>query len=190
MISSTHAIYNLALLGRQKHPERVWPIIIGAFIPDLPAIFCFLYFTLVQQESLKRISTVLYPMSFWHRAADWSHSIPIALGGCLAFWIFKQPWGFWLCLSMAFHSLEDLPVHAMSAHRHFLPLSGYLFESRFSYSDLKYHAPFVAPLCTLLALLAAYFIWKRGLSWKGKTALIAGLFLEIFHTLWVLAGHS
>jgi hypothetical protein len=190
MISSTHAIYNLALLGRKEHPERVWPIIIGAFIPDLPAIFCFIYFMAVQHQSIERIVNGLYPLSFWHVAADWTHSIPIALGGCLVCGLLRQKAGFWIFLSMVFHSLEDLPVHAVNAHRHFLPFTGYLFQSRFSYADLKFHAPFVAPLCTLLAFLAAYFIWRRGLSGKGQIALAAGLLLEVIHTLSVWMGRS
>jgi len=190
MITSTHAIYNLALLGRKDHPERAWPILAGAVIPDLPAILCFLDLSLLQHQSLWKIGNLLYPGSFWHEWADWFHSIPIALGGCLFFFILKRRGGFWLCLSMALHSLEDLPVHALSAHRHFLPLSSYEFNSPISYSDPNFHAGLVAPLCLLLTLLAAYFIWKRGLSLTGKMALGGGLLLEVVHVITVWAAPS
>ena len=40
MNTPSHAIINLAILGRKAHPEWNWPIVLGALIPDL-AMFVF-----------------------------------------------------------------------------------------------------------------------------------------------------
>jgi hypothetical protein len=189
MITPTHAVYNLALLGRRGHPERTWPVLLGAFVPDLPGTFCLLYCHFIQGDSIRQIQTVIYPSAFWQTWADWFHSIPVALCGLLLFRLLKWFPGFWFCASLALHSLEDIPVHATNPHRHFLPLSDYRFYSPVSCYDSHFHVILIAPLDFALALLCVWLIWRRGVPLTGKIALGLALGLEAGHSVWaVLKG--
>lgn len=186
MITSTHALYNTALLGQKDKPERLWPVILGAFYPDLPGLFCLLYCHFIQGFSLARIHDVIYPSPLWQGLADGFHSIPLALGALLICVFLKWKPGAWFSLSAILHSLEDIPVHAGNPHRHFWPLSDWRFTSPFSCYDPRFHLGWVASLDFALALLAAWVIYKRGIPPLGKWALGMALALEAGHSLWAL----
>jgi hypothetical protein len=164
VITTTHAILNTALLGRKDHPERNWPVVLGSILPDLPM---FLYGFLMVLWGGRWSATGKATVSeYQYRAlwVDWAHSIPLALAGLILFLLLKKQWGVYFFLAMALHDLEDLPVHADYAHRHFLPFSNWRFHSPISYSDPRYHAAIVAPLEWLLVLVCIGILWRRGLS--------------------------
>ncbi|HVM33245.1 MAG TPA: hypothetical protein VMU88_08945 [bacterium] len=187
MITPTHALYNLALLGRRDFPARTGPVLLGAFFPDLPGSFCLFWCGLVQGLSFKTIHDSVYPSPFWQGLADRFHSIPLALlfgGLCL---LLKWAPGAWFALSACLHSLEDLPVHSGNPHRHFWPLSDWRFYSPFSCYDPHFHLGLVAAIDFALALLAAWVIAKRGIPTAGRWALGAALALEAGHSLFALA---
>ena len=183
MITTTHAILNTALLGRKDHPERNWPLVLGSILPDLPMFF---YAFLMVMGGWRWNATARGPLSeYQYRAlwVDWAHSIPLALAGLLLFLILKKKWGVYFFSAMLLHDMEDLPVHADYAHRHFLPLSNWRFHSPISYSDPRYHAAIVAPLEWLAVLLCIGILWRRGLSpWAQVLVLSIG----VFQGLWVI----
>ena len=186
MITSTHALYNLALLGRKEKPDRLWPVLLGAFFPDLPGVFCLLYCHFIQGFSFEKIHDAIYPSPLWQGFADGFHSIPLALGLAFLCALFKWTPGLWFSLSAALHSLEDIPVHAGNPHRHFWPLSDWRFFSPFSCYDPRFHLGWVAILDFALALFAAWVIARRGLPSWGKALLGAALALEAGHSAWAI----
>ncbi len=186
MITPTHAVYNLAILGRRDQPARTWPILLGAFFPDLPGSVCPIYYHFFQGATFQSIHDVIYPSPFWQFWADWFHSIPLAILGLLVFALLKWFPGFWFALSAALHSLEDIPVHSGNPHRHFLPFSDWQFYSPVSCYDPRFHLALIAPLDFALALLCAALIWRRGISTTGKALLTLALALEAGHSAWAI----
>jgi hypothetical protein len=172
MITTTHIILNTTILGSKKHPKHNWPIVWGAIFPDFPSflvLFSPIYYAMGFGKVLNYI--------FFQTCTDWFHSIPLALAAFLLCLLFQFKSGIHLFASMALHDLEDLPVHAQIAHKHFLPFSQYVFHSPISYWEPQYHADFVAPAEWLLVIVCSYFLWRRGLS---PLAQIGLLFVIIF----------
>lgn len=188
MITTTHAILNTALLGRKKHPERNWPIILGSIFPDIPMILfaLLMVFTHGRFHAPGKAGFVS-EYHFRELWVDWGHSIPLAVAGMLICLLFKTNWGLYFFSAMGLHDLEDLPVHAEYAHRHFLPFSNWRFSSPISYSDPKYHAGIVAPLEWLIVLVCIGILWRRGIS-SWVQALL--LFIGVFQGLWLLFEYA
>lgn len=172
MITTTHIILNTTVLGSQKHPERNWPVVLGALLPDIPAflvIFSPLYYAMGAGRLLNYV--------FFQNCTDWFHSIPIALLGFFICLLIQSKSGIYFFISMVLHDLEDLPVHAQIVHKHFLPFSQYVFHSPISYWEPQYHANVIAPLEWLLVIVCAYFLWRRSL---GPFVQVSLLFVVIF----------
>ena len=159
MITTTHVILNTTILGSRKRPELNWPIVLGAILPDIPSflvIFSPLYYVLGVGNLLNYV--------FFQNCTDWFHSIPLALTGLLLCLPFQFKSGIYLFMSMTLHDLEDLPVHAQIAHKHFLPFSQYVFHSPISYWEPQYHASLIAPLEWLLVIICSIVLWRRRLN--------------------------
>jgi hypothetical protein len=183
MITTTHAILNTALLGRKDHPERNWPLVLGSILPDLPM---FLYGLLMifmrgRWDAVSRAS--LNEFHYRQLWVDWGHSIPLALAGALLCLLLKNKWGLFFFAAMGLHDLEDLPVHAEYAHRHFLPFSNWRFFSPISYSDPHHFGSIVAPIEWGVVLFCIGILWRRGIS-QWIQALL--LFIGVFQGLWLI----
>ena len=182
MITTTHAILNSALLGRKENPTHYWPVVLGSIFPDFPMVLYFLFYSL-QSLHIPLTGGYLNEYRFRQLWVDWGHSIPLALVVALVCFLAKFQGGLYFSLSVLLHSLEDLPVHADYAHRHFLPLSNYRFYSPISYWDPQHHAKIVAPIEWLLVLACIGVLWRRGLR-PWVQALL--LFIGIFQGLWLV----
>ena len=64
-------------------------------------------------------------------------------------------------LSMGLHAVTDLLLHHDDAHRHFLPISGFRFESPVSYWDPAHYGTIAAPLEAMMVLAGALLLWRR-----------------------------
>jgi hypothetical protein len=183
MITTTHAILNTALLGRKESPERNWPLVLGSILPDLPMFIygLLMIFTQGRWDAANRAS--LDEFHFRQLWVDWGHSIPLALAGLLLCWLFKKSWGTFFFAAMFLHDLEDLPLHAEYAHRHFLPFSNWRFFSPISYSDPHHYGAIVAPIEWALVLFCIGILWKRGLRPHIQLLL---LFIGIFQGVWLI----
>jgi len=184
MITTTHVILNTALLGSKKHPERNWPIILGALLPDIPT-FLVLFSPLYYAIGAKTLLNYM----FLQHCTDWFHSIPLAIAGvflCLAF-RFKS--GVYCFVSVVLHDLEDLPLHAQFAHKHFLPISNYVFHSPISYWELPYHAYLVAPFEWLTVIICAYFLWRRHLNPFAQLGLLFVIIFQGILLIYFLGFH-
>lgn len=168
-----HALINIATLGSILGHEGA--ILAGALLPDVPIVILYLQQRLagVPEET---IWAVHYQKRFWLAVIHGAHSIPLAVLGALLSWLAGSGAGVAFFVSVLLHSCCDLPVHAIDAHRHFLPFSQYRFQSPFSYWDPRFHARYVAAIEVLLVLASSLYI-ALGLSlrWPPRTRLIATL---------------
>ena len=180
MITTSHAILNSALLGRKEKPTYYWPVIIGAVLPDVP-MFLYFGFYLLNHSHIRVAPGYMNEYHFRQAWVDWSHSIPLALGLALISFLARFQSGIYFSLSMFLHSLEDLPVHAEYAHRHFLPFSKFRYFSPISYWAPRHYGNIVAPIEWIIVLISICVLWRRGLSPFAQVFLLSiGVFQGLF----------
>ncbi|MCU0541022.1 MAG: hypothetical protein MUE44_02400 [Oscillatoriaceae cyanobacterium Prado104] len=172
MNTPSHAIINLAILGRNQHPEWNLLIVAGGILPDIP-IFLFYFWAkyIARLPEATIWSTAYYEPAVQNIVALF-HSIPLAGIGWLVGYYFGWQSLQILCLSTILHSLGDLPVHHDDAHRHFFPFSNYRFISPISYWDRNHYGSIVAVVEMLLVMLSSYHVFGFVDSYVGKGLLI------------------
>lgn len=180
MNTPSHAIINLAILGRKSRAEWNWPIVLGALIPDLAMFVFYGWAKLIVGLPETQIWDVAYYESFWQNTFDLWNSIPLALVGIgLGVGLGRQTK--WrsigtaialCCTSVLLHCLADLPLHREDAHRHFWPLSNVRFESPISYWDPEHYGNIFVYFEVGLVLLLSVYVFRLIGSWWGKGALI------------------
>jgi hypothetical protein len=154
-----HATINLAVLGSAFDPNLAVPILAGGIVPDLPIIFLYLFQRWIRKTPDDRIWSEHYQRPFWQNLIHGMHSIPIFGFGLLAAAAIGSPSLTVFFASVVLHALEDLPVHAIDAHRHFLPFSQWRFVSPLSYWDPRYHGRWVALAEAIIVLISAAVVW-------------------------------
>jgi hypothetical protein len=75
--------------------------------------------------------------------------------------LFQRRLIFLLAASALLHMFFDLPLHHDDAHRHFLPLSDWRFESPISYWDPRYYGNIVIRIEMAFAMLACAYVAGR-----------------------------
>ncbi len=184
MNTPAHAIFNLTLLGQKKEPQWNPLIIWGAVIPDLAMFGFYLWMWLATDIPESQVWRVEYFRPSWQTLFDLSHSIPLALLG-LSVMLYAKRTGIALLFgSVLLHCLEDLPVHHDDAHRHFLPLSNFRFESPFSYWDPAHYGRILGPLEMGLMAVASVYVFRRVRSRWTKGLLIVANVLPLLAHLW------
>ena len=164
-----HAVINLATLGCIVGHEGA--VVAGAIAPDLPIVFLYLYERL-RGTPEETIWAVCYQNPYWLAIIHGGHSLPLAAlaaGLCFALGLPALAVFF---ASVALHAMCDLPVHAIDAHRHFLPFSQYRFISPFSYWDPRFYGKQVALLEALLVLGCSLWLVRRGVPRLAAAALL------------------
>ena len=78
------------------------------------------------------------------------------------------------------HLATDFPLHHDDARAHFWPLTGWVFESPFSYWDSDHHAGLVAPLTLLAVLISAAVVWRRWPHWLARGGVLAICAMEVW----------
>lgn len=172
MNTPSHAIINLAILGRKQHTHLNISIAIGAILPDIPAFVFYLVSKFIYHLPEPQIWRETYFEPFWQNIFDTFHSFPLILI-CLAVATYCG----WdkikiFCYSMLLHSSFDLPVHTSDAHRHFFPLSDYRFSGPISYWNPNEYGLIAALVELLLVIVATFYIYRLVRSRFGKVLLI------------------
>ncbi|WP_224245765.1 hypothetical protein [Hyalangium gracile] len=155
-----HAVINLAILSGAVTPEHTLPIVAGAILPDVPIVVLYLREHYLRGLPEERIWSESYQRPFWLNLIHGAHSIPLTLLGTLVGVATGSSLVAIFFGSMLLHALGDLPVHAVDAHRHFLPFSHYRFISPISYWDPRYHGRKVALVEALLVAGATAWLWR------------------------------
>ena len=172
MKTPSHAIINLAILGRAQHSEFNLLIVTGGILPDIPIFLFYFWAKYVAHLPEATIWSKAYYEPFVQNIVALFHSIPLAAIG----WVIAYYFGWQsvqiLFMSMILHSLGDLPVHNDDAHRHFFPFSNYRFISPFSYWDQNHYGSIVSLVEMLLVLLSTFQVFGFVNSYVGKGLLI------------------
>jgi len=184
MNTPTHAVLNLAFLGRKNKPEWNPLIIWGALIPDLAMFVFYAYLRLATDIPEPQIWQVEYFRPAWQLLFDWFNSIPLALLGFGIMLYAKRTGIALLFASVALHCLEDLPLHNDDAHRHFLPLSDYRFISPVSYWDSAHYGNIVASVELIVMVAMSIYVFKRVRSRWTKGLLIVANALPPLLYVW------
>ena len=202
MNTQTHAVLNLALLGRGGGRRHGGSVLLGSLLPDLPMFGFFLWQVFGAGRSQREIWSERYFDPGWQLFFDVFNSVPIyasiACGAGVALWLGsrrrgalrsctgrragggaagtggERAWA-WLYFAVAalLHLAVDLPLHREDAHRHWLPLSGWRFESAVSYWDPEHYGQVVSALELLLLMGAGAVLWRRqGRLW-ARVVLVA-----------------
>jgi hypothetical protein len=172
MKTPSHAIINLAILGRTQHSEWNLLIVTGGILPDIPIFLFYFWAKYIARLPAATIWSKAYYEPFVQNIVALFHSIPLAGIGWLVAYYLGWPSVQILFLSIILHSLGDLPVHNDDAHRHFFPFSNYRFISPFSYWDRKHYGSIVSLVEMLLVLLSTYRVFGLVNSYFGKGLLI------------------
>ena len=172
MKTPSHAIINLALLGRTQHSELNLLIVTGGILPDIPIFLFYFWAKYIARLPEATIWSKAYYEPFVQNIVALFHSIPLAGIGWLIAYYFGWPSVQILFVSMILHSVGDLPVHNDDAHRHFFPFSNYRFISPFSYWDRNHYGSIVSLVEMLLVLLSSFRVFGLVNSYVGKILLI------------------
>ena len=164
-----HAVVNLATLGCIVGHEGA--VLAGAILPDLPIVILYLY-ERARGTPEQTIWAVCYQNRFWLAIIHGGHSLPLALLGAGLGWLAGLPALAAFFASVTLHAAADFPLHAIDAHRHFLPFSQYRFISPISYWDERFHGKQVALLEALLVLGCSLWLVRRGVSRLAAAALL------------------
>jgi hypothetical protein len=172
MKTPSHAIINLAILGKQQLPQANLIIVIGGILPDIPIFLFYFWAKYIARLPEATIWSKAYYEPFVQDIVALFHSIPLAVICCLIAYYFGWQSVQILFLSMILHSLGDLPVHNDDAHKHFFPFSNYRFISPISYWDRKHYVSIVSLVEMLLVLLSTFRVFGFVNSYIGKALLI------------------
>lgn len=156
-----HAVINIATLGCIVGHEGA--VLAGAIAPDLPIVILYLYERL-RGTPEETIWAVCYQNRYWLAVIHGGHSIPLAAIAAGLGLIAGLPALAAFFASVALHALCDFPVHAIDAHRHFLPFSQYRFISPLSYWDARFHGRKVALVEALLVGASSLLLLRRGVG--------------------------
>ncbi len=178
MNTPSHAILNLALLGKLAVPEANLIIIFGGILPDIPIFLFYGWAKFIAKLPEGEIWSQAYYHPVVQDIVALSHSIPLALLGLVIAYLYGWKSIQILCLSLILHSLFDLPVHNDDAHRHFFPFSDYRFISPLSYWDPKHYGRIVALFEMFFVFLGTLwsFSFVNSPIGKGLMILVNGFY--------------
>ncbi|NJK99546.1 MAG: hypothetical protein HC910_02900 [Spirulinaceae cyanobacterium SM2_1_0] len=182
MNTPAHVAINLLLLGRRDVPPVLVPVVIGAILPDAPMFLFYFVEKVVRRTPESVIWQQAYHQAGWQNFFDIFNSVPfIVVGMLLALWANSQ-WGLLLGGSMLLHIAGDLPLHHDDAHRHFLPLTNWRFQSPVSYWDPNHYGAIAAPLEILAVILSCIVLLQLYTSPLGRLCIgtIGVLYLAYF----------
>ena len=148
--------------------ESGWPaasaVTIGAVLPDAPMFAFYAYQRVLAGRSEQDIWSTLYFDEEWQLFFDLFNSIPLLLLAVFVARRWGNRWVQLLGLSAVVHACCDLPVHHDDAHRHFLPLTTWRFESPLSYWDPAHFGHIMIWLELAFAVASSGFVYVNAKS--------------------------
>ncbi len=168
MNTPAHLLIGAAVMAPSRQgaanpvPRKVlWAALVGALLPDLSLYLLAGAALTIYNVPPNIVFNELYFSDTWQRifAIDnsflvWSVLLAIAL------WK-RSAWGIALTGAALLHLALDFPLHHGDGRPHFWPLTGWVFESPFSYWDRRQGANLIAPLEAFACVVAAITLWVK-----------------------------
>lgn len=174
MNTPAHLLIGTAIFGRGGGPKTAAAAMVGALLPDLSLYVmgsvAHFYLGIPRQV----VFDELYYSPAWQTVFAIDNSFFVWGALCACALLSKRPWAVALTASALCHLCLDFPLHHDDGRPHFWPLSGWVFESPFSYWDRRQGAFWVAPIEAAASVVAAIAIWRACLGpWiSGLTVLL------------------
>lgn len=181
MNTPAHIILGAAAFGRER--ATVWGAVIGGVLPDLSLYVLAGTSLVILGIPGDVVFGELYYSTAWQTvfAIDNSFLVWGALLAGALFW--RKPWAIALASAALLHLALDFPLHHDDGRAHFWPISGWVFESPWSYWDKWHGAQFVAPVEAALCCLALIVLIRARLS-LAKKGIIAVVFAAEIWIVW------
>jgi hypothetical protein len=158
MLTPSHVVYSLAILGRKNKFNDYKAIFFGALLPDL-STYLFFPIQLLIGKSPDYIWNIVYFEYGWQIWFGLTHSLwlwPLIL----LISVFKKwKFGIFFFSSTVLHVFIDFLVHATDAYPHFAPFSMWKFYSPISYYDPNYYGNIFSILEIIGFGICAYLIY-------------------------------
>jgi hypothetical protein len=172
MNTQSHAIINVALLGRKEKPHLHRYALIGAVLPDFPMFIFWGVETFLFKHSQEQIWGERYFLPQWQNVFDTFNAIPFILIGLgIGYWL-KSDLVILCCMSMLLHIVGDFFLHHDDGHRHFFPLLQFTFHSPVSYWDPRHYGGIVSIVEILVTIGASVYLFPRLQSRVMRIALV------------------
>lgn len=162
MNTPAHLLLGAAAFSSSADRKIILAALAGAMMPDLSLYLMAGAALFIFAIPPRIVFDELYFSDAWQIvfAIDNSFIVWGALCG-IAIWR-RSPWAIALTGAALLHLCLDFPLHHDDGRPHFWPLSGWVYESPYSYWDRGHGAHMIAPLEAFIATVAAVVVWKRG----------------------------
>lgn len=165
MITPSHVVYNLVILGKRKQRQVLIAILLGAVFPDVWNFIFFIYEHMIMKVPQEVLWEDMYFHSWWNSVFNLAHSFLLLPILFLIALMRNSRFGTYFFGSALLHAFMDFFVHHKDAYMPFWPLARWKFESPISYWDPLYYGHIFAPIEMTLSLIASYLLYRRA---KGK----------------------
>lgn len=177
-----HLLIGAAVWGRQRSRGVIMAAFAGALLPDLSLYLMAGVSLFLLSIPPQIVFDELYFSDAWQTVFAIDNSFilwGLLLGG--AIWR-RAPWAVALTGAAFLHLCLDFPLHHDDGRPHFWPLSGWVFESPFSYWDRDHGAMWLAPIEGAAASAAAVILWQQRIG----VALGAFVAILLLAELWIV----
>lgn len=172
-----------AAFGKREAPSSTAAAILGSLLPDSTIFFMVAWQGWIVGRTGAQIFGVDYYSPLWQEAFAVSNSLPVYLLIAVAGYRLKRHWLLAFGAAAMLHILADVPLHVDDGHPPFWPFSDWIFESQYSYWDVRHGARYIAPAEFLLSLLLAAWAWRRFSHWLMRATIALLLASEAYFSL-------
>ena len=182
MNTPAHLLIGAAAFGRNKDRSVLIAAMIGAMVPDLSLYVMVGVSLFILQIPPQVVFDDLYFSDLWQTVFAIDNSF-LLWGALFAVALWRRtPWAIAFCGAALLHVCLDFPLHHDDGRPHFWPISGWVFESTFSYWDRRHGAMWIAPVEAAACVIAAVLLWRTKAGWAMSIAVALLLAAE----LWVV----
>ena len=185
MMTQTHHLVGAGLLARPNEWVRNTGVIVGSLLPDA-AIFALFGWSKLAGVPERRVWDELYWQEPWRTGVAAQNSLFLYGGllvvGAAILWAARPLFRIglfllFLALAALTHIALDFPVHHADAHRHFWPLSDWVFRSPVSYWDPVHHGRVFMVVEGVVAVVLAVWLFRRFHDWWVRALLLLAIAL-------------
>lgn len=172
MNTPTHLLVAAAAFARPGARRRNAAALFGGVLPDLSLYALVAWDRFMGGLSFREIFDERYFSALYTSVFAIDNSAPLyTLLAAVALMTGASPLAA-LSGAALLHIALDLPFHHDDGRAHFQPFTDWVYDSPFSYWDVRHHGATVGALETFLVLALCVLLWRRFNGWKTRTVLV------------------